>query len=409
VDINNDVTKKGKYMTIYIYAENDILFLDYSPDFGNDWVKIKFENSNKVVIKKAFIFEKTDLYEKELKNNPDENSSVFVLGVLDSRKKYFIIKGKNLGIPYDIYFDKRINITIDYFIGIRGISIFKNISKVITNNLIIGLDNDADINIKTFINIIENLPSSHELERYIEMRTYNLIKDKFDKTKDTARLYEKYMNKRYSKNDILLDDSFLLYEKFKYEYLHKKLTEMLLNQELYNENIWQNQILDILRIVFPKYVHIVREAPVRDYYNNKKRKIDFLLVDFNGNIDIIEIKRPYNNPILNDNKYRDNFVPLKELSGTVMQIEKYIFYLNKSGKNGESELNDYFHKYINSDINIKIINPSGIIIMGRDKGIKKEQINDFELIKRKYKNIIDIITYDDLLRRLEQLIMKYSK
>jgi len=396
-------------MTIYIYAENDILFLDYSPDFGNDWVKIKFENSNKVVIKKAFIFEKTDLYEKELKNNPDENSSVFVLGVLDSRKKYFIIKGKNLGIPYDIYFDKRINITIDYFIGIRGISIFKNISKVITNNLIIGLDNDADINIKTFINIIENLPSSHELERYIEMRTYNLIKDKFDKTKDTARLYEKYMNKRYSKNDILLDDSFLLYEKFKYEYLHKKLTEMLLNQELYNENIWQNQILDILRIVFPKYVHIVREAPVRDYYNNKKRKIDFLLVDFNGNIDIIEIKRPYNNPILNDNKYRDNFVPLKELSGTVMQIEKYIFYLNKSGKNGESELNDYFHKYINSDINIKIINPSGIIIMGRDKGIKKEQINDFELIKRKYKNIIDIITYDDLLRRLEQLIMKYSK
>jgi hypothetical protein len=396
-------------MDIYIYSENDILILDYHPDFGNNWVQIKLNTSNRVVIKKTFIFEKSDLYEKELINNPDENVNLFVLGVLDSEKKYFIIKGKILGIPYDIYFDKRIDIISEYFIGIRGVSIFKNISKVITNNLIIGLDSDADININTFKNIIGNLPSSYELERYVEMRTYNLIKDEFDNVKDTAKLYENYMNKKYSKSDILIDDSYLLYEESKYRHLHKKLNEMLSNQELYNENIWQKQILDILKIIFPKYVHIVREAPVRDYYNNKKRKIDFLLVDFSGNIDIIEIKKPYNDPILTNSKYRDNFVPLRELSGTVMQIEKYIYYLNKSGKNGELELNEYFHKHIDSDINIKIINPSGIIIMGRDKGIKEDQINDFELIKRKYKNIIDIITYDDLIRRLKQLIIKYSK
>jgi len=396
-------------MDIYIYSENDILILDYHPDFGNNWVQIKLNTSNRVVIKKTFIFEKSDLYEKELINNPDENVNLFVLGVLDSEKKYFIIKGKILGIPYDIYFDKRIDIISEYFIGIRGVSIFKNISKVITNNLIIGLDSDADININTFKNIIGNLPSSYELERYVEMRTYNLIKDEFDNVKDTAKLYENYMNKKYSKSDVLIDDSYLLYEESKYRHLHKKLNEMLSNQELYNENIWQKQILDILKIIFPKYVHIVREAPVRDYYNNKKRKIDFLLVDFSGNIDIIEIKKPYNDPILTNSKYRDNFVPLRELSGTVMQIEKYIYYLNKSGKNGELELNEYFHKHIDSDINIKIINPSGIIIMGRDKGIKEDQINDFELIKRKYKNIIDIITYDDLIRRIGQLIKKYSK
>ena len=34
----------------------------------------------------------------------------------------------------------------------------------------------------------------------------------------------------------------------------------------------------------------------------------------------------------------------------------------------------------------------------------EEQKKDFEITKRKYKNIIDIITYDDLLHRLETTI-----
>ena len=47
--------------------------------------------------------------------------------------------------------------------------------------------------------------------------------------------------------------------------------------------------------------------------------------------------------------------------------------------------------------------------MGRDASLNENQIIDFEIIKRKYKNIIDIITYDDLLSRLERIIEKYSK
>jgi hypothetical protein len=35
--------------------------------------------------------------------------------------------------------------------------------------------------------------------------------------------------------------------------------------------------------------------------------------------------------------------------------------------------------------------------MGRTVGLSEEQIQDFEVIKRKYKNVIDIITYDDLI------------
>ena len=114
-------------MALNIFVENDTLFLDYSPDFENNWVFGELETSEKVIIKKVFEFKKSDLYEKELVHFTSENSSIFVLGELDISKKYFVIKGHKLGIPYDIYFDKSINIISDYFIGIRDISIFKNI------------------------------------------------------------------------------------------------------------------------------------------------------------------------------------------------------------------------------------------------------------------------------------------
>lgn len=53
---------------------------------------------------------------------------------------------------------------------------------------------------------------------------------------------------------------------------------------------------------------------------------------------------------------------------------------------------------------IHITNPAAIIIMGRKVGLSKEQLQDFEVIKRKYKNVVDIITYDDLLNRLNSII-----
>jgi hypothetical protein len=91
-----------------------------------------------------------------------------------------------------------------------------------------------------------------------------------------------------------------------------------------------------------------------------------------------------------------------------MQIEKYIFYLNKWGKKGEEKLTEYYKDELADDFKIKITNPSGIIILGRNKGLTNEQIQDFEVIKRQYKNVIDIMTYDDLIDRLEFTIKQWT-
>lgn len=86
-----------------------------------------------------------------------------------------------------------------------------------------------------------------------------------------------------------------------------------------------------------------------------------------------------------------------------MQVEKYIFHLNKWWISWEKTL---YSKY---DKDIKITNPKWLLILWRDEWWDDRQKLDFEIIKGKYANIVDIITYDDLIRRLENLLVKFNK
>jgi hypothetical protein len=184
---------------------------------------------------------------------------------------------------------------------------------------------------------------------------------------------------------------------------------MLYNEINYSENQWQSDILQLILLLYPKYIKAFKEVKFKDIYSGITRRLDFALVDFMGNLDIIEIKIPFEKSIVSNTKYRDNHIPSRDLSGSIMQIEKYIFYLNKIGKHGEAELNKRYKKELPDDLEIKIVNPNAIIIMGRDNQLNKDQLYDFEIIKRKYNNVIDVFTYYELIRRLEILIKQLKK
>ena len=49
-----------------------------------------------------------------------------------------------------------------------------------------------------------------------------------------------------------------------------------------------------------------------------------------------------------------------------------------------------------------------MLILGRSKDFDEQQKFDFEIIRRKYVNIMDILTYDDLLARLDRIIDKFK-
>ena len=86
-----------------------------------------------------------------------------------------------------------------------------------------------------------------------------------------------------------------------------------------------------------------------------------------------------------------------------MQAEKYLFHLNKLGRDGEREIYEKRKSELPAGIKLQITNPKALILLGRDNDFTGEQRFDFEIIRRKYANMVDIMTYDDLLRRLENI------
>ena len=102
--------------------------------------------------------------------------------------------------------------------------------------------------------------------------------------------------------------------------------------------------------------------------------------------------------------YRNNYVPVRELSGAIQQIEKYIFCLTSIEKSQQEVINK-LSLLLPDTIRPEIVNPQGILIAGRSNKFNAQQRRDFELIKRQYKHVADIMTYDDLVDRFNNIVV----
>lgn len=389
--------------------KNEGLVLRYTPRNGNTWIYKKFEENKVLNLKRTFHLRKKHLTGLSVKPPPDfEDEPVdFLIGLkIDD---YFHLDRDILSIDFDLYIHEDIWLTYKSFTAKKDVSIFARVNELSPGDIHIGGDFPENLPEVDFKRLINDFPNTYELKKYVLARVSSVLRDYFDTQTDGEGEYRKYMNRKLSaKNDDLIG-MFKDGEIEKYSILHEKLEGMLAREATFSEDQWQNEILKIILLLYPKYIRVFKEAPVRDTYSNKNRNIDLLLVDSSGNTDIIEIKQPFDKCIVSTNRYRDNHIPLRELSGTVMQVEKYIFYLNKWGRAGEKCLTKKYEDELPEGLEIKITNPSGIIVMGRNLNLSGDQKQDFEVIKRKYKNVIDIITYDDLLNRLRVTVEQLRK
>lgn len=396
---------------IKFFKKDDLLILSYEP-FSSEWVFRALKDKEEVTIKKTFTFSIKDLFDQKLEKitKLDYDKPVeFIFGKLENN--YFKVEKNKLNINKNLFIYKNISITSKFFIANRDISIFKKIDRLIDEDIYIGGEKSNTIPWSEYNKLLKNFPNSYELTRYVDARLSSILKNYFDRIMDSEKNYHSYMNKKITEEGENLYKKFQKSELIKYKLIYKKLEEMLVDENKYNEKQWQSEMLQIILLLYPKYIYVFENTPVKDDYSRKIRKLDYLLVDAGGNTDIVEIKKPFDNCIITKNQYRDNYIPMRELSGTVMQIEKYIFYLNKWGKKGEKFLTKRYKNELPKNFNIKIVNPCGLIIMGRDSGLNLSQRQDFEVVRRKYKNIIDILTYDDLIRRLDFIIrqLEYIK
>ncbi len=387
-------------MPIEFKKSGDKIMLIYSPE-NVEWLDHELNEKGYIRIRKVFYFKIRD----RLDINHNENRVFFFANKQD---EYYKIDKEKLNINHNIFIHEDINFDKKLFVAIRDISIFRRIDSLIDSEIYIG-GNNATISKDSFEQLLREFPTSTELKLYSEHRISRVLSNELDIERDFYKKLQDNLNKRIH-NIPKKDISYLRMEieLNKFNFLYNKMKDLLENASSMPEKEWQRNVLDIILLIFPKYIASLYNVCIKDFYTNSEkttnRFIDITLIDFNGNIDIIEIKQPFQKSILANNPYRGNYIPHKELTGAIMQAEKYIFHLCKWGVNGEKILTKIYQKYLPNNLSIRITNPKALILLGRDDDFNIQQMLDFEIIRRKYSNIIDIMTYDDLLRRIKNII-----
>lgn len=365
----------------------------------------KLNTKDGIHIKKTF-FINIDIEHKII----DENTIEFVIGKVD--KNYYRLDKNVFETKHSFYFDKNMKLKQKYFFQSHGISILKKIDGIIKNDLYIGGDNVNAINEEIYINLINHFPNQTECTKYKNMRIEYLCENYLPTIKDNKTDYNNYINKKdknLRNSGLKIDKKIIELEYEKYEYILEKLKEMLKESEKYSENHWQTEIAKILMLLNFNYIGFLEKLRIPIEEEGKFREPDFILVDSRGFIDIVEIKRADNIQILNNREYRNNYIPSQELSGAIIQCNKYCFWLSQNRKNNEKLINKKIKEKYDIDIPINIRNPKFTIILGRSKKFTEEQQKDFRTIKTQYNNVNEILSYDDVIEKIERLLDTFRK
>jgi hypothetical protein len=395
------------------------LILEYAPDLqGSDWISKELKSEGKVTLSRVFTLQSGDLVRAPTE---EEDDGGFDYRFLFAKREdeYYRIEGRVFGIANDVLIAASgLKLQRKLFVAERNISIFRALSKVIATgqDIVIGGSRAGSIPAEVFNELLRKFPNSTELDRYVKARVSNIIGEYFDGMRDFRGQYESYLSRRKSvvpTSSVHLEEV-LDAELSKFVLIRDVIRQWLITSDGRTEKEWQQLILKFILLIFPKYIAVLENVQIEDHYSKpgsaSSRFIDIALVDSNGNLDVIEIKRPFDDMLLSRSPYRDNFVPSKDLSGTIMQAEKYLFHLSKWGVAGETRLTKRYGLHIPSGMSIRITNPKALLILGRDRradgsiAFDQRQTFDLEVIRRKYANMMDIITYDDLLRRLDNTI-----
>lgn len=385
------------------------LLLIYQPDRFNDvrWLDEKLQQDGEVTLRRTFTFTPADLLtQPEPSGEEEDGERIFLLGLLENG--YYKISKDVLGLKHDLLLESAMKMGPETFIAQRDISIFCKIDELIDEPIVVGSENENAIPLAEFELLLKTFPTSTELTHYARTRVARVLKDYFGTISDAEGRLNRHLNRKKKLPSKSRENIITNFELQKFEYVHAELESMLKVADSYSETDWQTKILGLLLFVFPKYIAVLESVHVKDFYSSPPkttdRYINLMLVDANGAIDIIEVKKPFANALVSRHTYRDNHTPKKELVGSVMQAEKYLFHLNKWGHAGEQEIYKKRKDELPAGIELKITNPKAMILLGRDNDFVGQQRFDFEIIRRKYANMLDIMTYDDLLRRVANII-----
>ena len=393
----NDMSKK------YVFNDEKLLLI-YEPELrGVEHLIDSFNRTETIRLGGL------DLSEKNIVDY-DEYTITFAVGIREG--EYYKLDKEIFGNEYEFMFHqalsniKTFKLENKHFFQGKFARVIPMISecvnsdiKIVPNDFLI--ENDGFVPLQIFEQLIEKFPNQREVALYKRACISAIIGEYFSDTSPIQK-YNEYveMRRRDLKDDTQIIDINRNIDIYKYNLILSELREMLNGN--YSELEWQERLLPIILLMYPRYVKCLKKVRL-SIGSGKYKELDYMLIDSDGNVDIIELKKPFEECVLRKAKYRENYVPGLELSGAIQQIQKYVYYLNTYKHLNEEKLNEKYGKELNG-VKIKIVNPQGIIICGRKSDFIEQQDLDYEIIKRQYKALTEILTYDELIKRLENIL-----
>ena len=400
--------------------ENQVVLIYQPEQSGPKWLDDKLASDGEHTLIHTFTVRAEDKLDSSIGEDEfsfdDEESRRFVIGTVEDG--YRLIRRDVLGLKHDLLLANSVRLRKQTFVAERNISIFRRIDSLVNGQIVVGGLHPGAIPIEEFARLLYDFPTSTELTKYSWTRITRVLREYLETMSDAEQNLAEYMERRARSgpsarvevhgripvaNELELE---------KFTYVRHRLAEMLNDADSYPEADWQAAVADLFLLIFPQYVAVLHNVHVKERYSNESRStdrfIDLMLIAANGCADIIEIKKPFARGLVSKRQYRDNHIPVRELSGSLMQAEKYLFYLSKSGRDGEKDITAKHTADLPAGLEVRIANPKAFILSGRDDGLSDREKFDFEFARRAYSNVVDIISYDDLLRRLDNIIASLS-
>lgn len=388
------------------------LLLVYSPRNGAKFVDEKIRDEEECrVASSCFVFKREDVKDLDSMNI---GSRTFVLGRSDAEHAgYYRVLGRTLDIPHDVYIHVNAQVESHWFTPYDNtsssrMSVFKKVSRLIDEDIFIGGEVENAIPCDYWEKVLKTFPTKTELLHYFESRAEALLKEYLPTIKNGERLLARHIENKKSASPVAQVDTHWIElaqgELAKYKCLYALMTNLLADPHAH-ECDWEKLIVRVICLLYPRYVCARRQVEIHERLTRPDtrtlRRIDIALFDVDGHIDVIEIKKPSLDGVFRPSQDHDNNIPSVSLAKTIMQVEKYVLYLQKGGYELEKELNDKYKDVVPGGTRIKVVNPRGLVVFGRSKDMSSDQLLDLEVIRRKYAHVADIMTYDDLLRRIE--------
>ena len=230
--------------------ENDQLLLSYTSELRDqNWIYAELAKGEYVTLRKTFTLSSNELISgKDPKN--EHAPAKFVIG--EKRGEYYHLSNDVLEIENDFFIHESIPLTTKLFIAERNISIFSKLDQLVSEEIRIGGSAETAIPESTFNKLLQKFPNSYELTKYAHARISAVISSYIDIKEDYEEKYQQYMNRKI---DIVEPKTYQMVanaEIEKYNFLLSKLTKMLRDEENYSERQWQEEILQIILLLYPK-------------------------------------------------------------------------------------------------------------------------------------------------------------